>query len=96
MILSPLVLTACISDAVYLKIRNTLRETAIWILPSSCQLTNSHCELVWLNGGGWVFAKFSDKVRPKFTHWLDLILNSPWGINRNKQSTRKLVKKEHV
>lgn len=56
----------------------------MWAPPFLRQLTKSHCEPVQLKGGGWVFAKLSDKVRPKFTHWLDPILDSSEGINTNR------------
>lgn len=74
-VLCLLVLAACISDLVYLKIRNMLRGLGMWAPPFLHQLTKSHCELVQLKGGSWVVVKFSDKLRPKFTHWLDPI----WG-----------------
>lgn len=56
---SSLVLTAGISNLVYLKIRNTPREPGAQdLLPH--QLTDSRCELVQLKGGRWVFTKFSE------------------------------------
>lgn len=55
--------------------RKPARETG-WERPSWCRLTPTPASYA-AERGRRGFAAFSDKVRPSFTSWLDLVLNGP-------------------